>query len=253
MTLILTELTRHGIAMAADSTLTEVDDVTGVSQAIANATQKLHQVPHLSAGVSLWGSGEVGGQFTDQWVADFIQSSSSFSSIGEFASELADRLNAVVGPNVDGDAHLGFHVAGFVEHDGVPTPTFYHVHDGPSTSLERRGIKIDPNRFNANHDVPPNLAQRAIDAGSYMTRNGDFRLYVLMFNELGRFFNKLRHRGIVIPNSNNLIDRAEYLVFQIRTVAEVYRLSNLAPGIGGAIQYLTITPAGIQTYGVRYY
>lgn len=252
MTLILTELTCHGIAMAADSTLTAVDTRTGVAQAIPNAARKLQQIPTLSAGISFWGLGQIEGQFTDQWIAHFINNTTA-ATIEEFASLLADRLNAVIGPNADGHGCLGFHVAGFVEHNGEPTPTFFHVHDGRSTVLERRNVVIDSSQFNANHDVPPDIARELIAAGGYITRNGDFQIYARMFRELERFFGTLRSQGVNVPNTNNLSDRAEYLVFQIRTVAEVYRLSNLVPGIGGAIQYLTITPAGILDYGIRYY
>lgn len=64
---------------------------------------------------------------------------------------------------------------------------------------------------------------------------------------------QLRLLGIVVPNSQNLDDRARYLVFQIRTVAELYRLSNLVPGIGGGIHYLTISPNGVESEGVDYF
>jgi hypothetical protein len=102
--------------------------------------------------------------------------------------------------------------------------------------------------------MPPNIfAQIAATREGWITRNGDYQLYAQMFQLLESFFNQLQPIGVMIPNSQNVTDRADYLVFQIRTVSELYRLSNLIPGIGGGIHYLTIIPNGIMSEGVRYY
>jgi hypothetical protein len=75
-----------------------------------------------------------------------------------------------------------------------------------------------------------------------------------MFARLKAFFRDVSEGlGIIIPHSQLLTDRAEYLVFQIRIVSDLYRMSNLVPGIGGAINYLTISPMGIHSVGVSYH
>ncbi|MFH1314065.1 MAG: hypothetical protein ABIJ00_12680 [Candidatus Eisenbacteria bacterium] len=123
-----------------------------------------------------------------------------------------------------------------------------------STTLRDRGISVDPHRFNANHDIPPSLfREMAARNEAWITRNGDYRFYAEIFQRLEAFFASLRSHGIMIPDSHTIADRAEYLVFQIRTVSHLYRLSNLVPGIGGGIRYMTITPAGIESEGVQYY
>ncbi len=45
MTLILTELSRFGIAMAADSDVTHTQSQTGISYAIPNVAKKLQLIP----------------------------------------------------------------------------------------------------------------------------------------------------------------------------------------------------------------
>jgi hypothetical protein len=55
MTLIITELSQFGIAMAADSAVTYTDSNTGRSWAVPNAAKKLQSIPYLKAGVSCWG------------------------------------------------------------------------------------------------------------------------------------------------------------------------------------------------------
>ena len=98
-----------------------------------------------------------------------------------------------------------------------------------------------------------NIYQDSINGRIYTTRNGDYQLYAQIFSRLKQFFRQLEEPlGIKIPNSQNLLDRAEYLVFQIRTMSEIYRLSNLVPGIGGGIHYLTINQNGIHSQGIRY-
>lgn len=254
MTLVLTELSLFGIAMAADSAVTTTQVHTGLSHATPSAAQKLQAVDHLSAGVSCWGLGSIGGAPTDEWLTDFIRATEGVATLGAFADELERRLNDEVGANIQGQPRLGFHICGFEDYEGCPTPSFYHVHDGPSTALEKRGIRVDPHRFNANHDCPPEKCRAMLEAGgAYITRNGDYQLYAQMFGLLAGFFRQLRNFGIEIPSSQSLAERAEYLIFQIRVMCELYKLSNLVPGIGGGIHFLTIAPAGIHSQGVRYF
>lgn len=253
MTLVLTELTPLGIAMAADSAVTFTHP-SGLPHAVPNAAEKLQRIPYLNAGVSCWGIGEIGGTRTDVWLRDVIQANNGMRSLAEFAQDLANRLNSEVGPSPSGECRLGFHLAGFEEYRGQRTQSFFHIHDGPSTALSARGITVDPTHFNANHDVPPEAYLASIAAGrAPITRNGDYQLYAALFALVEAFFGSVYAKtGIVFPRSAALSDRAEYLVFQIRTVSEIYRLSNLIPGIGGAISFLTIAPTGLHSFGVRY-
>lgn len=252
MTLILTELSRFGIAMAADSVVTHTS--RGHTYASPNAAEKLQIIPTLNAGISCWGLGQIAGKETDKWLEQFIKSNSGVQSLGVFAETLASALQSEVGPSLTKQGRLGFHLAGFERYDGKALPSFYHIHDGTSTTLQDRGIIVDPSKFNANHDVPPVEFMNSIPyEARFMIRNGDYRFYAQLFGLMEDFFRSVERLGIVIPHSQNLDDRAEYLVFQIRTISDLYRMSNLVPGIGGEIKYLTISAAGIQRMGVAYH
>jgi len=242
MTLVLTELSSDGIAMVADSAVTMINRASGAVSVSPTPAKKLQYVPYLNAGVSCWGMGRIGTATTDDWLSNFISSGSGASSIGEFASALACALQAEVGGNPDGECRLGFHVAGFETYNGSQVPSFFHVHDGPSSTLAARGIKVDPKRINANHDVPPDSFGPL--GRSWITRNGDYQLYAALDKHLSSFFGALQSSGIIMPHSTNVSDRADYLVFQARLVADIYRLSNLHPGIGGPIEFLAMTPSG---------
>jgi hypothetical protein len=254
LTLILTELSRLGIAMATDSAVTISDPSTGAVWAVPSAANKLYLVPQLNAGVSCWGLGAIAGIRTDEWISTFINSHSTESTLTAFAQALAEQLNRTVGPNADGKPRAGFHVAGYLDDGKGRAPSLYHVHDGPSDVLRGIGLVVDPHRFNANQDVPPERTRRAIDRGEgVLVRNGDYQFYAQLFEHLEEFFRRVRQQlGIFIPRPGDLRDRIEYLVFQIRTVSELYRQSNLVPGIGGAIPFLGITPDGVHSSGIRY-
>jgi hypothetical protein len=252
MTLVLSELSAMGIAMATDSAVTYTDPSTGHSWAVPSAAAKLHTVPSLNAGVACWGLGTIDGTPTDQWLAAFILAG-SFSDLTNLAEGLATELNKVVGPSADGAPRAGFHVAGYLDDGQGRVPSLFHVHDGPSEAMEARGISVDPTRFNANHDIPPSRFRVGRSQGAaIIVRNGDYQLYAELFARLEDLFQSLRPLGILVPRNLHLLDRIEYLVFQIRTVAEIYRQSNLVPGIGGAIPFLAIAEQGIHTHGVRF-
>ena len=253
MTLLLTELSHLGIAMATDSAVTYTDPQTGASWAVPSAAKKLHPITYLNAGVSCWGLGRIGQLSTDEWLVAFVTKMVGTQNLSDFARELAVQLNREVGPNSNGAERAGFHVAGYLDDGSGPAPSLFHVHDGPSTALAARGITIDPHVFNANHDSPPSLTRARVQRGEALIwRNGDYKLYAELFTRLEDFFLSLRPYGILVPQSSHLLDRVEYLIFQIRTVAEIYRQSNLVPGIGGEIPFLAIGSSGIHTQGVRF-
>ena len=253
MTLVLSELSDRGITMAADSAITCINRVTGLAHISPRAACKLQPIPYLQAGLSCWGAGEVVGVPADKWLADFIDANRHCKVLRDFTDRLATALNGAFPRNPNpNESRMGVHVSGYEDQGSGYHPSFYHVHDGHSEVLAARGKTVDPAIFNANHDIPVDLYLQKIRTGRFpITRNGDFQIYAEVFRLLESLFVKLRPLGIVIPNSLRLEDRAEYLIFQIRTISELYRLSNLVPGIGGEIRFLTIDPSGISSEGIR--
>jgi len=177
MTLVLGELSSFGIAMAADSAVTITNTRTGLSHARPNAARKLQFVPYLNAGVSCWGLGEIAVRPTDEWLSEFIHNNSTLRTLRSFAEELARQLNSLVRDPRVGTGIAGFHLAGFENYNSISTPSFYHIHDGISQVLQSRGITINSNQFNANHDMPPDIYESNFSNGGwYLTRNGDFQV-----------------------------------------------------------------------------
>jgi len=255
MTLVLTELSTFGIAMAADSALTMPSLAPNriVFPRVLIGVTKLFPIHKLQAGVSVWGLGQIGKIDTDRWLENFISSNEDkYYTLQDFALLLQDELRKYV-PDIDVDSYgtIGFHVAGFVEWKGRKLPTFYHVHNGRSQVLEDRGqaSQIDPRRVNANHDISPEECEKLFDQGmAYITRNGDYEMYAALSELVENFFSELREKGFRVPYPPSLKARAEYLRFWIKTMSEIYRLSNIVPGIGGPVTSLIISERGIDGY-----
>ena len=247
MTLVLTQLSKHGIAMAADSAVTSEVPAPGggTMHRVLHGVQKLQMITHIEAGISCWGMGRVDGIPTDIWMRDFIQRSQATTpDLQTFATTLADELNNIFPPK---SPNGGFHVAGFVQTPTGKLPAFYHVHNGASQYY----AGINPDIFNANFDMPP----RAYPTGEFgITRNGDYRLYAHFFNYLYEFITSIpinpEFAGIQIP-TDDLLNHAKLLRLQIQFVSGLYDVSDVVPGIGGPITILGIGPGGYEFYETR--
>src|SRR5262245_35868665 len=114
MTLIISKLTPYGIVMVADSAETKSYELSrGKATRVRNGTKKVQTIPHLSAGISMWGLGEIPKTDLpmDIWLSDFIKQREYINSLQEFADALRDALQAQIG-NVQ--IPMGLHLAGYV-------------------------------------------------------------------------------------------------------------------------------------------
>jgi len=94
MTLILTQLTPYGIAMAADTALSVEYDYSGETlKWVYTGARKLQEIPRLDAGISWWGEGLIDDVFTDLWLEHFIRHSSA-ESLEQFALSLRDEIRS---------------------------------------------------------------------------------------------------------------------------------------------------------------
>jgi hypothetical protein len=257
--------------MAADTAVTITSRLADGKDLIRVLTgvRKLQPVEKIQAGISVWGQGQIGNVDSDVWLDQFIRTKrDDYDSLESFAVLLRDELRRhipALSPENAVDGTIGFHLCGFTELDGTKLPNFYHIHNGRSTSLERRGLRIDPTVINANHDFPPDISRRTLEQGmGYLTSNGDYRPYREIFGVLESLLDDFAGRtkgDLLIPMSSSLTDRSEWLRFKIETMARLYRLAGVRlqaggdyvrlPTIGGEITTLTITSNGIKEYQTR--
>lgn len=258
MTLVLSELSSFGVAIATDSAVTFSNDRVYIG------AQKLLPVYKLNAGIAVWGLGRINNTDSDVWLEKFIENEVKPNmSLWNMAKKLAEKLNEAFGGIIS--ERMGVHVAGFDEKNGICGPAFYHVHNG-HYHIEYRNGKIenvpDENpairEFKANEDCPPAVYP---NNKFYLTRNGDFSIFAILYDKINPLFNNVQNMtGLKFPYPSSLASRGEYLRFWINTIVGIYRLSNarkrILPqpatagdaSIGGPITVLTISKTGIESF-----
>lgn len=271
MTLIITELSFFGIAMAADTAET-VSSMTTRGSAEDRAffgLTKLLPINSLNAGISYWGWAKMppqdeNGVWMDWWLRNFlVENRSNYNTISDLADILEKELRKRVPPLTDTEFKIfphgmgGIHIAGYIDHEGKGVPCFWHIPNGLSQALPSK--KIDPKIVNANYDCPPGsyLNYEKKDM-LYRTRNGDIEPYARFLDRYFRdYLDELnREMNIVIPLPT-LEFRAELLRTEIRFISSLYSIGGLRDrgtlrqlprGIGGEVTTLTINNYGIQSY-----
>lgn len=262
MTLVLTEVSNHGVAMAADSAVTFPDGRVYVG------AQKLLPVSQINAGLSIWGRGDIKGIEADVWLQNFIQNEvQNGMNLWDMAETLVNRLNNEFGGPIT--ERMGIHVGGFDKRSGIQGPAFYHIHNGHFHYEFGNGqiwevSEEDPpiRELRVHDDHPP-----AIYTGNDFpppTRNGDFSIFGTLYDRLHPILNNIQSMtGFRFPYPSSLAARGEYLRFWIDIAREIYRLSNarlrILPqpatagdaSIGGPITVLTISELGIESFYTR--
>lgn len=243
MTLIITELSQFGIAMAADSAVTFTEKLSPEKTVhyVLSGARKLQVVPYLNAGVSMWGLGSIpipnAEVSTHIWLSDFIERHSAISSLDEFAGTLAQELQDSVG---DKRQPLGFHLAGYVEVENKKLTTFYHVRNVDGTFKH-----YEHHEFIPGQDVPPR--EFAKDE-AYITRNGDYGPYAALAEAVQNALPKIQAvAGLAVPYPS-LQGRIAYHSAWVKFVSELYASSGLLRTIGGSVSALGIHPDGQIVY-----
>lgn len=275
LTLIITELSRFGIAMAADTaeTVSSVNVRGLIEDRAFFGLTKLLPIPKLQAGISYWGwakmppSSETG-VWMDWWLTVFlIENINNYETIGDLVKLLEKELRKIVPPLSKPELELmpygngGIHLAGFAGEEEKKAPCFWHIHNGVSQALPKK--ELDPHIVNANYDCPPRkFLQFQKSGASLVTTNGDIEPWARFFRRyLKKYLVELqKEMKIVIPLPT--IDfRAEFWRAQIRFISELYivggdvlkngTLRQKVRGIGGEVTTLTITKDGIHSYQTR--
>ncbi len=256
MTLVLTEVSQFGVAMAADSA------ITFPFGRVYIGAQKLLPVYQINAGLAIWGKGNVNDVEADVWVQNFIDNDvTSGMGLWEMANKLAEKLNEAFGEVIS--ERMGIHVGGFDEKNGIHGPAFYHVHNGHYRPGFRNGeyvvIPDEPIReFRAHDDRLPAIYE---PNDFYLTRNGDFAVFAFLYDQITPLLKDIHKRTrLIFPYPPSLAARGEHLRFWINTIKEIYRLSNrrerILPqpatagdaSIGGPVTVLTIAESGIEGF-----
>ncbi len=265
MTLVLTELSSAGIAMAADSAITKFrrGRIVEIDQ---QGWSKLLRVPRIRAAVSYWGMiGEVTQTRFDIWLQNVINSG-DYRDLPSFADHLADALNdACCGKPLADGQDVGVHVAGYSQWlDGEFRPVFFHVHNGHGrtdidfqkdehgnlVAIHPRWVS-DPRKLFEKHqdfpDMSKSLEENLISLqGGCIVRNGAYFFYAVIWlymQEALRYINLIP--GVLVPRDpESLSSRKGFLHTVLEIMIRLYRCSNQSRIVGGTVTSLGIGPQG---------
>ena len=263
-------MSRFGIAMAADTAVTEscVNETGLLDDRAFFGLTKILPIRKLQAGISYWGWAKMppdstDGVWMDWWLKNYlVRSQNSYNTISELANLLEQELRTGIPRLSEDDLRIGsnniggIHLAGFVDEDGKKTPCFWHIHNGMSQALPNK--KLDPFIVNANYDCPP---KKFSGFSYYATVNGDIEAFARFSrNHFNKYKLELDEEMDIVVPLPTIGFRAEFLRAQIRFISELYAiagireggtLKQMVRGIGGEVTTLTITENGIQEYYAR--
>lgn len=273
MTLIVSEISKFGIAMVADSAITAVfpnswtlSSGNSPSPVVRIGVQKIIPIKAVNAAISFWGLGEVGTLGdpdtpipTDIFLQDFANSVPQGTSIEQVGTKLVDLVNQRIRV---GQVRGGFHLAGYDQKNGKRFPVLYHIHTGSISNPT-----YEP--FNLHRDYPFKMLSdqghclgdaQAIDQWleklnlqRFSLRNGTYDVYAYFMVYLNDLMDRLRHdKKFICPAyakfKTPLEARVRFLKLQLQTICEFYRLSNHLETIAMPISCITISEKGIETF-----
>lgn len=261
MTLVLSELSVFGVAMAADAAITteffgHLPLLSGrqTPPVVRTGARKLVAVPQAGAAISVWGFGAIGTPSDptpqipiDLYLLDFAAEVPAGARLADIGESLARKTNLRIRIGQD---RGGFHVGGFISEGPHTVPAVYTVHTGPEDASPQLPLALyrdfpDPRNLD--------ISTWATDLRThfYYVRNGDFGAYALLAESLFDLTQRLaQEQHFVVPSPDRFADplegRGRFLRLQLQTICEFYRLSNRLETIAGPVSWITIGPEGIR-------
>ena len=254
VTLILTQISKHGIVHASDSNLTAGGDTP------AGESQKTFDINHLDAGLTVAGSYSVGGVRMNHWMSDFIQeqANTGVSSLSDFSHNLGKALEAQMSPDEKSNGSM-VHIAGYVPGESKSHPEFWFVrnvtgidpHTGEYTGTSPH-FQVTEDFWT--RDCPKHKLMEAFQAGAYQIYVNGFASGRIGFVVLQRVMNHFFYGIWDNPNwafrpPRSTEENKVLVELNVQIIGTLFKLSDYpAPFIGGDIQtYVIPQPPNIVT------
>lgn len=228
MTLLLTEIHNHDdparttIVFAADRRIS-------VGSRYHGLRKKIFAIPRLNGAVGYFGLAQVGTQPMADWLAAHLRRESSSRFLGDFAKDLADRLNVDV-PSIHRRTVVsGFHIAGF---DPQARAEFWFV----------RNIMDDyqpTGSYAARDDFQGRDAANLQPGHVQIYRNGDILPHVLLWTTLDEALSPLFNRAD-FRRVRTISDYADWVRFKLEIITYVYKKWCTASIVGRPIDVLCL-------------
>jgi hypothetical protein len=242
MTLVVTELSTYGIVMV-EHTFPPMHGVTaGATRRDLDRLVAVQTVPHLPAGISAWGTGvlptEKGYAPVSEWLAEFASRHTDVEPVSAYAEALARALQEDAAAL---EEPLGFHIAGYVNVDGKPLPTLYHVRNNEAVLGSYYMHKFQPVQ-----EFPPKDPGR----GVFRIRSCDCERHGVLFERLENILPAIEsdpEESLTMPHPS-LEGRMAFLGACVNFASDLYASAAPQGTQSALITTLGIAPNGRFSY-----
>ena len=245
MTLIITQISKHGIIHASDSNLSDNEGNT------VGKGKKCFIISKLKAGLTVAGAFNVGELKMDDWMKEFISKSDS-TDLESFSEELRIALEDKMSEEQKASGSL-IHIAGYVGKNGKYHPEFwfvrniYHLDHNTGVYSDIRNEFIKSEDFWARDNLKSDLFSK------FQSNDSMYQLYINGFSPgrigynivqsyLIKFFSDIWSNSDWKFRPPKNIDEAALLVVDyMRIINTIFKISDY-PGkvIGGDINFYKI-------------
>jgi hypothetical protein len=254
MTLIVSEVSKFGVVMVADSAITtQQSDILPSGQQVPLYVRlgaaKVKQVPGKPIGTSFWGMGRIANIPTDIWLDDFFSNRiKPESTLEEICNILAEDVNESFFRHNQNDIG-GFHIGSIISDTKNNTlPVLYHIHRGHEGQT--------PGKFELHKDYPnehilkkENYYQNLKQGNRYFLRNG---LHSAFANVQERIFQSIyalsQQNGINIPYPLSLKTLENLNRLIVGLLCDLIAISDNLEKVARPISSLTIDLKGNVTF-----
>lgn len=238
MTLVVTDVSRHGVVAVGDSALTIMDGDSSARRILDSVLgAKIFYSYPAKISLAAWGNFGVNGRRLDYWLADYTRESIKPGMAPKaVATDLAEALNVALEPDyrpgITKGLRRGVQVAGFAEE----LPELYHVHmgeeGGPHHELKvhQQPLGDDPQR---------DAIFQFLARSSVHLRNGMWRRFVEAFDRA------IKKRDAVATFDGGLESRCEFFSSVITDVANGLKESGQLRSVNSALSAIAFNRAGV--------
>ena len=244
MTLVVSEISRHGIVMVGDSAVTL--SCPGTSVGVTSGAAKVQYSSKANIGFAMWGNAIVEGQQLDSWIKNFIDSTIKSN---EDLEVVGQRLTRDIETALEKENKpwsklvFGIHLAGFKS--GLPR--LWHIHCGHSNepTHEPRLYHDYPEDQNWTDEQYRKLFFSQGEAATAHLRNGYTPHYAILFKAILDYVNGLRQTlGIQLPK-DSLEGHLAFHMILVKFVAGALVAAGEHPGVNEDLSSISFTQNGI--------
>lgn len=242
MTLVVSDISRHGIVMIGDSAVTMMN---GPNVSVRSGAVKVQYCANANIGLTMWGWGRVGNTPLDEWVANFLSTSvTDTDNLEIVGNRLAHDINLHHSSSGRpwNELVCGFHLGGFMNN----LPQLYHVHCGHQHE--------PPHELRLYRDYPIDANLSELQFIDILNRNGFFQLrngYVphfgRLFDNIMNYSNQLKTDLRISFPQDSLNGRLSFYQELVKFVAGVLAASGVHPGVNSTLSSIAFDQNGIVT------